>query len=113
MRASMFRTQAGMAIARGDIAAAWPLARQAVTEGEASTDAGTAHAVAVLQFGALLGLRNQTIQVAAQVEDSEIAVRNSLMVAARVYVNCLAGRWDTALGLAVAASNGPCLQPGV
>lgn len=111
MRASMLRTRAGLAIARGDIASAWPLAQRALTEGLASTDAGTARAIALLQFSALLGLRGDEAQEAIDVDNEVIVLHNSLMIAAGVYVQCLTARWDSALAQmrALAADHFACL----
>ena len=111
MRASMLRTRAGLAIARGDIASAWPLAQRALTEGLASTDAGTARAIALLQFSALLSLRGDEAQEAIDVDNEVIVPHNSLMIAAGVYVQCLTARWDSALAQmrALAADHFACL----
>lgn len=84
-RATLLRARAGFAIAEGRLDDAWALAQDAVAEGQQATDSGTVGAIAILQFGAILSMRDDAGRVQPELRDSP-GTPNSLVKAAMVYL---------------------------
>ncbi len=94
-RATLLRARAGFAIAEGRLDDAWQLAQDAVDEGQHATDTGTVSAIAILQFGAILGLRDDVGKVQPELRDSP-GTPNSLVKAAMIYLAAHHGSADYA-----------------
>jgi DNA-binding winged helix-turn-helix (wHTH) protein/tetratricopeptide (TPR) repeat protein len=94
-RATLLRVRAGLAIAEGRLDDGWTLAQDAVAEGQQATDSGTVSAIAILQFGAILGMRDDPGRVQPDLRDSPGSA-NSLVKAAMIYLAAHHGTADYA-----------------